>query len=288
MKSMTGHGRGETAAKGVRAVVECFSVNRKQAEVSLAAGRELAWLEPHVREEVLKRVSRGKVQVSVAIETTDDSVHGLIDRKRAAAFLKEAKALQKHLGLTGEIGLETVLAAPGVIRAGDPSERDVLPAVKKALGLSLDALLEMRVREGAHLQKDLAKSLTRMAAMVKRVRTLAPNVPKRQRENLLRRLESAQLPIDVMEPRLATEIAVFAERCDIAEELTRLDSHIAQFRDALNSDAPVGRTLEFLAQEMGREWNTTGSKANDAEISRVVVDAKAELDRIREQLANIE
>src|SRR5690606_16311420 len=111
---------------------------------------------------------------------------------------------------------------------------------------------------------------------------------KRQRESLLRRLEAASLPVDLTEPRLLTEIAVFAERCDITEELARLESHLVQFRETLEREEPVGRTLEFIAQEMGREWNTTGAKASDPEISRLVVEAKADLDRVREQLANIE
>jgi uncharacterized protein (TIGR00255 family) len=288
MKSMTGHGRGEIVAKGMRVVVECFSVNRKQGEVSLAAGREWQWMEPHVREDVLKRVSRGKVQVSVVFERAEGSASGLIDHQRAAAFLKEARLLQKKLGLTEGITLETILAAPGVVRADGEVDREVLPLVQKALAKSLDALLDMRAREGANLKKELKRVLTRMSAIVKRVRTLAPNVPKRQRENLLKRLEGANLPVDVLEPRLATEIAIFAERCDISEELARLESHLGQFGEALDTDGPVGRTMEFLAQEMGREWNTTGAKANDAAISRLVVEAKAELDRIREQLANIE
>ena len=123
---------------------------------------------------------------------------------------------------------------------------------------------------------------------MRRVRALAPRVPKRQREILLRRLQSARLPANVLDPRIATEIAIFADRCDITEELARLESHLAQFRENLESDGPVGRTLEFLAQEMGREWNTAGAKANDAKISLLVVEAKAKLDRVREQLANIE
>lgn len=288
MKSMTGHGRGEIVAKGMRVVVECFSVNRKQGEVSLAAGREWQWMEPHVREDVLKRVSRGKVQVSAVIERAEGAATGMIDHKRAAAFLAEARQLQKKLGLADGITLETILAAPGVVRSDGEVDRSVLPLVQKALAKSLDALLEMRAREGAHLKKELKRVLARMSAVVKRVRTLAPNVPKRQRENLLKRLESASLPVDVLEPRLATEIAIFAERCDVSEELARLESHLVQFGEALDTDGPVGRTMEFLAQEMGREWNTTGAKANDAAISRLVVEAKAELDRIREQLANIE
>lgn len=288
MKSMTGHGRGEIVAKGMRVVVECFSVNRKQGEVSLAAGREWQWMEPHVREDVLKRVSRGKVQVSMVIERAEGSASGMIDHQRAAAFLSEARQLQKKLGLADGITLETILAAPGVVRAEGEVDRGILPLVQKALAKSLDALLEMRAREGTHLKKELKRVLARMSAVVKRVRTLAPNVPKRQRENLLKRLEAANLPVDVLEPRLATEIAVFAERCDVSEELARLESHLVQFGEALDTDGPVGRTMEFLAQEMGREWNTTGAKANDSAISRLVVEAKAELDRIREQLANIE
>jgi uncharacterized protein (TIGR00255 family) len=288
MKSMTGHGRGDVAVKGVRAVVECFSVNRKQGEVSVAVPRDLSWLEPHVREDVLKRVSRGKVQVSVAIESASGAAAQLIDERRAADFLRQARALQKKLGLAGDISLQTVLSAPGVLKSESTDDHDILPAVKKALAAALDDLLVMRAREGSHLKKELTRCATRMAALVKKVRALAPGVPKRQRENLQRRLDAAQLPIDVLDPRLATEIAVFAERCDITEELTRLDSHLVQLRENLESESPVGRTLEFLTQEMGREWNTTGAKANDAEISRFVVEAKSELDKLREQLANIE
>lgn len=288
MKSMTGHGRGDVAVKGVRAVVECFSVNRKQGEVSVAVPRDLSWLEPHVREDVLKRVARGKVQVSVAIESASGEAAQLIDERRAAAFLQQARALQKKLGLSGEISLETVLSAPGVLKSESTDTHDILPAVKKSLAAALDDLLVMRAREGGHLKKELTRCATRMATLVKKVRTLAPGVPKRQRENLQRRLEAVQLPVDILDPRLATEIAVFAERCDITEELTRLDSHLVQLRENLDSDGPVGRTLEFLTQEMGREWNTTGAKANDAEITRLVVEAKSELDKLREQLANIE
>ncbi len=288
MKSMTGHGRGDAAVKGLRAVVECFSVNRKQGEVSVATARELSWLEPHVREEVLKRVARGKVQVSVVVERATGQAARLIDDRRAAEFLRQARLLQKKLGLTGEISLQTVLSAPGVLKPDTEDNQDVLPAVKKALAAALDDLLVMREREGVHLQKELVRCAARMTTLVRKVRTLAPKVPTRHRENLHRRLAGANLPVDLLDARLATEIALFAERCDITEELTRLDSHLAQLREILQSKTPIGRTLEFLTQEMGREWNTTGSKANDSGISRLVVEAKAELDRLREQLANIE
>ncbi|MGC2577619.1 MAG: DUF1732 domain-containing protein, partial [Terrimicrobiaceae bacterium] len=130
--------------------------------------------------------------------------------------------------------------------------------------------------------------VTGMSVLVRRVRILAPRVPRRQREILLRRLQSARLPMAILDPRIAAEVAVFAERSDITEELTRLESHLSQFGELLERRDPVGRTLEFLAQEMGREWNTAGAKANDAKISLLVVEAKAKLDRLREQLANVE
>ena len=285
---MTGHGRGEAMAGGVRAVVECFSVNRKQGEVSVACARDLAWLEPRVREEVLKRVARGKVQVSLALESAAGGRLALIDFKRAAAFLDEVRALQARLDLAGEISVQTVLAAPGVLRSEEDSGEQAWPVARRALAVALDALLEMRAAEGGHLQKDLLKAAEAMAAIVRRVRKLAPAVPRRQRANLQRRLKASRLPLNILDPRVTAEIAVFAERCDITEELARLDSHLAQFRKKLDERGPIGRTLEFLAQEMGREWNTVGAKANDASISRLVVAAKAALDRIREQLANIE
>jgi uncharacterized protein (TIGR00255 family) len=288
MKSMTGHGRGAIVAGGLRVVAECFSVNRRQCEVALTASRDLAWIEPRVREEVLKRISRGKVQVSLSVEHSPQSGPFLVDRRRAAEFLREARSLKKELNLSGEISLETVLAAPGVLRTDDANGNELWPHVRQALGAALDGLLAMRAREGAHLRKELLRTVARMTALLKRVRALAPRVPKRYRTALLRRLQSVRLPNDFLDPRVVTEIAVFAERCDITEELARLESHLAQFREQIDSAQPVGRTLEFLAQEMGREWNTVGAKANDAKISLLVVKAKAELDKAREQLANVE
>jgi uncharacterized protein (TIGR00255 family) len=288
MKSMTGHGRGTAVAGNLRVVAECFSVNRRQCEVALVTSRDLAWLEPGVREEVFKRISRGKVQVSLTVEHPPQSASVLVDRRRAAEFLREVRALQKELGLAGDISLETVLSAPGVLRMEDAQQRELWPPVRQALGQALEGLLAMRVREGAHLKKELLRAVARMTTRLRRVRALAPRVPKRQRAALFNRLQAARLPVDLLDPRITTEIAVFAERCDITEELARLESHLGQFGDHLESNEPVGRTLEFLAQEMGREWHTAGAKANDAEISLLVVEAKAELDKAREQLANVE
>jgi len=285
---MTGHGRGTAVARNFRVVAECFSVNRRQCEVALVTSRDLAWLEPGVREEVFKRISRGKVQVSLTVEHPPQSAPVLVDRRRAAEFLREVRALQNELDLAGDISLETVLSAPGVLRTEDTQQGELWPLVRQALGQALEGLLAMRVREGTHLKKELLRAVARMTTRLRRIRALAPRVPKRQRAALFNRLQAARLPVDLLDPRITTEIAVFAERCDITEELARLESHLGQFGDHLESNEPVGRTLEFLAQEMSREWHTAGAKANDAEISLLVVEAKAELDKAREQLANVE
>ena len=175
---------------------------------------------------------------------------------------------KKELELGGEISLETVLAAPGVLKTDDADGRELWPPVRRALGTALDGLLAMRVREGTHLRKELLR-----AVAAHELRCCGACGPSHRvfRSASVRPssggLQSARLPADILDPRVVTEIAIFAERCDITEELARLESHLAQFREQLDSNEPVGRTLEFLAQEMGREWNTAGAKANDAEIS---------------------
>ena len=175
-----------------------------------------------------------------------------------------------------------------MLRTEDTQQGKLWPLVRQALGQALEGLLAMRVREGTHLKKELLRAVARMTTRLRRIRTLAPRVPKRQRAALFNRLQAARLPVDLLDPSITKEIAVLADRCDITEELARLESHLGQFGDHLESNEPVGRTLEFLAQEMSREWHTAGAKANDAEISLLVVEAKAELDKAREQLANVE
>ena len=171
---MTGHGRGTATANGVRVVAECFSVNRRQGEVILVTARELGWIEPRVREEVLKRISRGKVQVSIAVERPSFSASLLINKRLAARFLQEARSLQKELDLGDVISLETVLAAPGVLNTEDNSGPELWPLISRALATALKGLLTMRVREGAHLKQELAREIMAISALVRRVRVLAP------------------------------------------------------------------------------------------------------------------
>lgn len=268
--------------------MECFSVNRKTAEIVLHCDRAAAWLEPVVRERALASVARGRVQVNLTLSHPQGATGGILDIARAAVFAKEARALQKKLALHGEITISDVLRAPGVVRSAEPSGEGVKETVLAALDQALDGLVATRNREGRALQTVLDQAIRRLGGIAKKISPLAKRVTLLQRESLLRRVARAGVGISGDDPRLLTEVVLLAERGDITEELHRAASHIEQFREKLASDGPVGRTLEFLAQELGREFNTIGSKSSDAELARLIIEAKAELDRIREQLANIE
>ena len=268
--------------------MECFSVNRKTAEVVFHAERGAAWLEPIVREHVLPVIARGRVQVNLSLSRGNGGSGHIIDAARAAAYLREARALQKSLGISGEITISDVLSAPGVIGSSEPSGEGAKEAVLAALDAALKGLMSTRQREGDALRRVLAKCVKRLADIAKKITPFARKASANQREAILRRIAQSGLSIAADNPRLLTEVALLAERGDVTEELDRAASHIDQFREKLSADGPVGRTLEFLAQELGREFNTLGSKSSDTSISRLVIEAKAELDRLREQLANIE
>ena len=290
---MTGYGRGECAQDGFKVTVELSSVNRKQAEVSVTLPRELELLEAQVREVIHRAVARGRVNVRIALHSAEDkiSVRNHIDVKLAKAYAAELGKLAKQLKLSGEVTLDQVLRAPGVFQTDEQlaESEDLWPATEKALNHGLAALVKMREREGAHLAKDLALRIGVMQKAVALVQKQAPTTAENYRQNLLERIKAAGLEnIAPDDERLLKEIVLFADRSDITEELTRLQSHFTQFADCCKSTEPVGRTLDFLAQEMNREINTLGSKANDSEISRDIVLLKAELEKFREQVQNVE
>ena len=285
---MTGHGRGAARTKTWAAVVECFSVNRKTAEIVFHSERGAAWLEPAVRERVLARVARGRVQVNLALSHAEGASGGVLDSARAAVFLREARALQKKLRVAGEISISEILAAPGVVRSAEPSGEGVKETVMKALDHALDGLVATRNREGKTLRIVLEKAVRNLGAIAKKISPLAKRAALGQRESLLRRVARSGIGISGDDPRLLTEVVLLAERGDITEELDRAASHIGQFREKLAAGGPVGRTLEFLAQELGREFNTIASKSSDTGLARLTINAKSEIERIREQLANVE
>jgi uncharacterized protein (TIGR00255 family) len=209
----------------------------------------------------------------------------------AKAYARELKRLSEQLKLPGPVTLDQLARAPGVFQTDEEivEEADFWPAVQKALTVALRMLVKMREREGTHLAVDLNQRIRTMRKAASRVQQQAPRVAKRYREQLLERIRDAGLEAPgTDDERLLKEVVYFADRSDISEELTRLQSHFQQFEDCVKSGEPVGRTLDFLAQEMNREINTVGSKANDSVISREVVILKAELEKFREQAQNVE
>jgi uncharacterized protein (TIGR00255 family) len=293
MKSMTGYGWGDAVQDGFKVTVELSSVNRKQSEISVNLPRELEVLEAQIRDEVNRRVARGRVTARVTLHAGEKSDVGTvrINAALAAAFTKKLRALAGDLKLGGDVTLDHLLRVPGVLETDQdvPDAEDFWPSVSKALKQALEMMVAMREKEGAHLRSDLVKRIDIMRKSARMVHKRAPQVQERYRTQLMERIQSAGLEaLKIEEERVLKEVIFFADRSDISEEITRLQSHFKQFDDCVNSREPVGRTMDFLAQEMNREINTIGSKANDALISREVVVLKTELEKFREQAQNVE
>ena len=291
MRSMTGYGRGQSAHNGAKYRVELNSVNRKQSDVTVNLPRELAELEPRVRDLINAQVSRGRLNVVIACHNGAASLQKpALDTALARNYYNAMVDLQKELKAAGEISIETILRAPGVLRI--PEEQisidDAWPHVESALKEALADLVGMREREGKHLAKDLIQRLKLVRQSLRKIRQLHPAVVRKYRQTLHERIQKAGLEISQDDERLVKEVIFFADKSDISEELTRLESHFSQFAHTLRKHEPIGRTLDFMTQEIYRELNTLGAKANDVEISQLVVTCKAEMEKIREQIQNIE
>lgn len=293
MKSMTGYGRGESSQDGYKIIVEVSSVNRKQSDITLNLPRDLEPLDARLRDEINRQVSRGKMTVRITWHASKKVAPSQVcfNRELANFYAKEFRKLARDLKLEGGLTLEILARAPGVLEADDSTgdAEHFWPPVEKALLRALGDLVKMRIREGSNLARDLQGRIRDMRQAVGRVEKQAPLVTQRYLEQLRERIARAGLELPAADDdRLQKEIVYFADRSDISEELTRLKSHFQQFDDCSKSSEPVGRTLDFLSQEMNREINTIGSKANDSLISREVVFLKTELERFREQVQNVE
>ena len=289
---MSGFGSGKTSSHGRRYQVECASVNRKGLEISITLPRRLTSLEPQVREEVQKKFKRGRIHVLVTDEviTPFHKKLSIIDPVAAKSAFKEFQLLQKSLKLTGSITIETLLRVPGVLRDAAVEQVDLTVAWKTleiALQEALQSLLKMRIKEGKNLGADLKKRVLILEQITKKIQQRVPTLFQNRRDQLIARLRDLSVPLSTEDPSLLRELAFFAERSDINEEVIRLKSHLLQCHELLTKTGEA-RTCDYLAQEMFREFNTLANKANDAEISRWVVQSKSELDKIREQLANLE
>lgn len=290
---MTGFGRGTNSSKTWLANVEAASINRKQLEIVANLPRSLQSLETRVRKFTTPLVSRGRIQITIRLESADGETNQNVslNRKFAKSFDSAFADLSDLLGRPLLPSASDFLRQPGIFEIGESDEIDPETAwecVFPALGQAVANLNEMRAIEGKHLEEDFLGKLTNLEAFTATISDQAPFRPEHQRALLHKRLADMKIEIDQNDERLSKEVAIFADRCDISEEITRLHSHFSKFREYISSSEPAGRPLDFLCQELFREFNTIGSKANDATIAQTVVEAKTELEKLREQVQNVE
>lgn len=290
MKSMTGFGRCEMAESGVVVGLQVSSVNRKNLEVVCSLPKDLQQLERKVQERVRNAVARGRLQFSIDVRSDAVASGGLPTDEQLDAAMSRLKSIATRHGAPFVVDAHLIVQLARLIEgeAAELPEETVERLLLSAVDAAVAELVAMREQEGAALKVDLSSRCERLSQLVAEVKHQAPDMVSKHRENLLARLEQAGLELDVSDERVLREIALFSDRCDISEEITRLESHLDQFSQLLNKDEPVGRPLEFLLQEVGREINTCGSKASSIEVSKLVLEMKNELERVREQVANVE
>lgn len=290
-RSMTGFGRGEYKSEKQDFLIEIKTVNHRYSDLFLKLPRQLSFLEDKVRETISKSISRGKIDVYVSYdEHGDDSRSVQIDEPLAKAYIKSIETLRDNFNLRDDISVSLVARFPDVLKIEktEVDEDETWQGFKKALDAALESLVKMREVEGEGLKKDMVERASYIKSIVKIIEDYSPQVVRDYKQKLENRLKELLDQQVVDESRIAMEVAIFADRCSINEELVRLNSHIKQFKQTLDMDQPVGRKLDFLVQEMNREINTIGSKANDIEIAKHVVEIKSEIEKIREQVQNIE
>ena len=293
IRSMTGFGRAESQAPAFTLTAEVRSVNHRHLDVALRVPRTLASLEADARKLVGARLERGRIDVTVQVAPTPGASTQRVaaDEPLAREYLTRAQAMAGELGLGGDVTLEWILERPGVFRVEDiepPDPTSVWPVLADTLGRALDELVAQRAAEGAALAAALAALTSDLHREVAAVAGRAPAAAARREERLRERLRALVGDPAVDESRLLTEAAAWAEKTDVTEELTRLRSHLDQLTTMLDKGGPLGRQLDFLIQELGREVNTVGAKSDDLEVSQAVLASKGIIEKMREQTQNLE
>lgn len=291
IKSMTGFGRCSLALENMDILVEMRSVNHRYQEISVRLPHAYSYLEDRLKKQVQQRASRGKIDISISIQLHGtDGLAVEVNDDMAASYINALRSANEQLGLQDDITLTTVMRFSDVftVRKVQLEEEAVWAAVEPAVIEAAEKFRAMREVEGAKLKDDLTARLISLESMLCKVEEYAPETAKRYFDKLYTKLSELLADKEIDESRIVTEAAVFTDRIAVDEETVRLRSHIEQFRTLLEVEEPIGRKLDFLIQEMNREVNTIGSKAQDLSVTRLVVDMKSEIEKIREQVQNIE
>lgn len=291
MRSMTGFGRAQFADETMKVTVEIKSVNHRFLEAAVKLPRKYSLLEEKVKEGLREYLDRGRVDIWIGIEELSKQAGGLkVDKDLAMDYHKSLKELADLVGISSEITVYELSCLEGVVSLQEPETdleelwEKILPPFNEALA----QLTEMRCREGERLKEDIQKRLQVLSMLILGIEERAPDVVEAYRQRLNERIASIAQGVEVDPNRLTAEVAIYAEKSDITEEIVRFRSHLEQLGESLLSDAPVGRKLDFILQELNREINTIGSKSPDLILSQKVVEAKAEIEKIREQIQNLE
>lgn len=289
--SMTGYGRGEVKKDGVETVVEIRSVNNRFCDITLRIPKALSKYEQELKDLVKKRITRGKINISIAIKSPDEKYLGVrADKDIAKAYFNLLDNLRRELGLEGGVRLEHLLTFSDIFSFESESdlEPDSLQTVKEALEMALEDLIKTRQKEGQQLARDLTQRMKNLRRFLDKIEKLSAKRVQGRLEKLREKVKNLTGLDTIDHQRLEMEVALLADRTDVTEECVRLKSHNDHFLNILKTGGVVGRKLDFLLQEMNREANTIGAKASDAEISHIVVEIKEAVEKIREQVQNLE
>ena len=287
---MTGFGRGEAAGKGYQVSVDISSVNRKQLDIRFSPPKEALFLESAVRKTVPKFIARGNVNVQLKLNLTEGFSSVRFNDTVIKEYVDHIREMQNAMNIDTPVSLTEVFMLPGAVEPGDPniSVEDLNEVAEKAITAAMENLVEARSAEGAHLKEDLTSRKDTLLNSLGELMKKTEGTGEQFREKIMSRIKEAGLDLELDNDRLHQEVVFYADRADVTEELVRLEAHFKQFAVLLEKTEPVGRELDFLMQEINREVNTCASKSSDREIARLVVALKAELERCREQIQNVE
>lgn len=291
LKSMTGYGRKEEIADGKRILCEIKSVNHRYADYNIKVPRHYGFLEERVRNLVSAYIKRGKVDIYIAVEDFEESDKVItVNYELAQNYYDALCALRDKFGLKDDITAMGLSRYPDIFvtTQKEEDEESVWETVKKVLVPTVESFVSMREREGERIEKDLKARIEYMKTLAKKIEKRSPETVKEYSDRLYEKIKEVLSEKDVDDARVLTEVAVFADKVAVNEELVRLSSHFEEFFGIISAPEPAGRKLDFLIQEINREINTTGSKALDIEIAKTVVELKAETEKLREQIQNIE
>jgi uncharacterized protein (TIGR00255 family) len=290
MKSMTGFGRASLESNGKNYIIEIKTVNNKYSDITVKSPKRLSFMEDKIRKQITNRITRGKVEVSVSFfDFSNKSKNVVLNKEIAKEYIKQLREIADENNLSENISVVEIAKLPDILNSIDSdNDEEIASEALQCLNMALDSLIEMRKAEGKNIKQDLLVRIERVQNLVDKIAENSKGIVEEYVSKLEKRVKEILKTDVVDENRIAQEAVIYADKTSIEEELTRLNSHIVQFKELVNSDGPVGKKLDFMIQEMNRETNTIGSKAGSGEITKAVIDLKVELEDIREQIQNIE